>query len=160
MSDDVSSERPRRRWQFSLRRLLLWTAVVAVYCGAAEFFWRGVSPGIFRWPWYGLPLFSMGVLVIVAVVARVFTRLWIAWLVTTLIGPIVFIPAWYWSSGLSLADLGLDSFPAMFLFFALLLLPNAFGLGWMTFLAVEATCRLVAWADRRIGKLAGAATNG
>lgn len=154
---DTSQKSPRRRWQCSLRKLLLWTVVVAVYLGIArllvgvEALWAVIEGDPFTVA--GWWLFTGGMIVAALVFRALMSPLWAAHLTTCTGGLIygVYANRWFASwllNGDADGVFVVAAFVLVFLDFA-----KGFGLAWMICIMIGATCRLMNWADRRIAMM-------
>ncbi len=142
-----SQERPKRRLQFTLRRMLLWTVVVALYCGLS------VSAATWHSGWLGLLFISWfrraaGCTAVIAVFLKTVTRSSIACHLEAFAGGVVTTASFY----LTEPSINPVNTSILFLF--------GCGTGWLIFLVLEATCRLVDWADRFIGRMTKGAPDG
>lgn len=132
-----------RRFQFSLRRVLLWTAVVAVYCGlvklaaASEAEW--LEP--FDNAWFAG---SMSVVAIVSCVLRAAIPQLIAWHLSALAGMFILLATAF--APVTFNPIRLPEEVLVVVFFGS-------GMGWISFLVVECTCRFVNWGDRFIERM-------
>ena len=146
MTDELASQQreSRRRLQFSLRKVLLWTAVVAVCIGIAIFAWDEVLP------YYGVPsMASLALTAIVAVTLRTWIHSGIAWPLTTLVGGLIYaIYGRGWSSWPYLRyslDVEPQQWVACYVSEHVIM---GFGWAWVVFLLVEGTCRTIDRLDR------------
>lgn len=135
----MTTEPPNhRRWfQFSLRKVLLWTAVVAVYCGLVKL--AAVSEAEWLEPFRDTRFAAlMSVVAMVSFGLRaVFPHL-IAWHLSALAGAFVLLAGAFVPAGHYPIHLPEDVLAAVFF---------GSGMGWTVFLVVDGTCRFVNWAD-------------
>jgi len=124
------------RLQFSLRKLLLWTAVVAVYCGLGKLAAESEARVLQGYDDTSF-VAAITVMAVVSVGLKAVSPPLTAWHISVLAGGLV-VEAWGW------IEYDGDDVLGAFLFGA--------GMGWTVFLVVEGTCRFVNWADNFVEK--------
>jgi len=136
----MPEERRKPRFQFSLRKLLIWMAVVSVYYGIGNIIARSVQPQGYALQY----LIALGLLIVLALILRVVVPSK-AWQMSAAVGGgccLLFIVV---------AGIVLERYPREVRDPIVCLMVFSFGsgVGWFAFVFVEANCRFVNWIERK-----------
>ena len=139
----MPEERRKPRFQFSLKKLLIWMAVVSVYCGIGNVIARSVRPQGYALQY----LIAFGLLIVLAVVLRAVVPSG-AWHMTAAVAGVCSLLF------VVVARLVQQPYPGDVRdpIICLMVLSMGSGMGWGAFLFVEANCRFVNWIERKTAK--------
>ena len=137
-------EPQRRKFQFGLRRMMIWAVVVAFYCGIGRFL-RLIGSQDLTMYWGTSELTLLGCVVILAVILRRASSRRMGWDLAILLTGVAFLSCHLFEYRRFLTSDVL--MPVCLWMFTI-----GCGHGWLVFFLVDATCRTVDWADRFMEK--------